>query len=123
MSELSVNEKMIAKQAGKDTGIEIKRTICEICTRGCGLDAYVKDGKVIKVEGTEGNPTGFGFTCQKGAGSRSYIYREDRVKTPLRRVGPRGEGKFEAITWDEAYKTIAEKLNLYKKEDGAEGRA
>lgn len=116
MSEL--NEKLIAKQAGEDTGIEIKRTICEICSRGCGLDAYVKDGKVIKVEGTKGNPTGFSYLCQKGQGSRSYIYREDRIKTPLRRVGPKASGQFEPISWEEAYTEIAQKLNQIKKESG-----
>lgn len=118
MNELE--KKILAKVPGKDTGIEIKRTICEICSRGCGIDAYVKDGKVIKVEGTPGNPTGFGYLCQKGQGNRSYIYREDRLKTPLRRKGPRGSGEFEPITWEEAYKEIAEKLLGYKKEYGAD---
>lgn len=113
-------QEQTAKQAGEKTGITVRRTVCEICTRGCGLDAYVKDGQVVKVEGTAGNPTGFGYLCQKGQGSRSYIYREDRVRTPLRRTGPRGSGEFEPISWDEAYREIAEKLNLYKKESGAD---
>lgn len=114
----NLKEKLAAKQPGVDTGIEIKHTICEICSRGCGIDAYVKDGKIIKVEGTPGNPTGFGYLCQKGQGSRSYIYREDRIKTPLKRVGPKGSGQFEPISWEEAYREIAEKLNRCKEESG-----
>jgi anaerobic selenocysteine-containing dehydrogenase len=51
---------------------------------------------------------------------REYVYREDRIKTPLRRTGPRGSGEFEPITWDEAYKEIAKHLNSYKKEFGAD---
>ncbi|MBR4575355.1 MAG: molybdopterin-dependent oxidoreductase [Lachnospiraceae bacterium] len=115
-TEENIKEK--AKIADENTGVKVCHTMCEICTRGCGIDAYVKDGKIIKVEGTKGNPTGFGYLCQKGQGTRSYIYREDRIKTPLKRVGKRGEGKFVPITWDEAYKEIAEKLNLYKQESG-----
>lgn len=115
----TTSEKLNAKHTGEETGIEIKRTICEVCSRGCGVDAYVKDGKIIKVEGTEDNPTGFGYLCQKGQANRAYIYRDDRIKTPLRRTGPRGSGQFEAISWDEAYAEIARKLNGYKKDFGA----
>ena len=117
-TEESLKEK--AKIADNENGVKICHTMCEICTRGCGIDAYVKNGEIIKVEGTPGNPTGFGYLCQKGQGTRSYIYREDRIKTPLKRVGERGEGKFVPITWKEAYQEIAEKLNRYKKESGAD---
>ena len=100
------------KIPGAESGIEIRHSVCDICTPGmhCGLDVYVKDGKVIKVEGTPDHPQNKGKLCTKGLGNRQYLYREDRILTPLRRVGERGEGKFEPISWEEAIDTIAEKL-------------
>ena len=109
-----------AKIPCPETGIEVKHTICDICspTCHCGVDAYVKDGKIIKVEGTREHPLNQGVLCTKGAANRDYIYREDRIKTPLRRVGARGEGRFEPITWDEAYTEIGARLNAAKETCG-----
>ena len=86
----------------------------------CGINAYVKDGKVIKIEGMDGHPSNDGRLCSKGLANREYIYREDRIKTPLKRVGEQREGKFEPISWDEAYAEIAEQLNKCKKDYGPE---
>lgn len=114
MTELE--RKIKAKIPGPDTGIEVRHTICDICSPGmhCGINAYIKDGKVIKIEGIDGHPSNDGRLCTKGLSNRQYIYREDRVLTPLKRVGKRGEGKFEPITWDEAYAEIAKGLNAAK---------
>lgn len=114
-----------AKIPGPDTGIEIRRSICDICSPGmhCGLNCYVKDGKVIKIEGTDGYPVNDGKLCSKGLSNRQYLYRKDRILTPLRRVGERGEGKFEPITWEEAYAEIARNLNGAKAQYGPESVA
>lgn len=101
---------------------EIKKTVCDICLATCGVDAWVLDGKVVKVEGSKECPNR-GKLCVKGYANREYIYREDRLKTPLRRVGKRGEGKFEPITWEEAYTEIARRLNANKAEFGADSVA
>ena len=115
MTELE--KKIKAKIPGEDTGIEVKHHFCAICTgNNCGVDCYVKDGKIIHVEGTPGHPNNNGHLCVKGAALRDYVYRKDRVMTPLKRVGERGEGKFEPISWDEAYAIIAEKLNAVKEQ-------
>lgn len=110
MTELE--KRIKAKIPGEDTGITVKKSLCAICSPGhhCGLDCYVKDGKIIKIEGTKEHPYNHGFICAKGVNNRDYIYRKDRIKTPLRRVGEKGEGKFEPITWDEAYDEIAKNL-------------
>jgi anaerobic selenocysteine-containing dehydrogenase len=110
------------KIPGPETGIEIRNSICTICDpiNLCGLDLYIKDEKIIKVEGNEKHPSNGGTLCPKGAALRQYVYHEDRLKTPLKRNGPRGSGKFEAITWEEALDTIAGKFNDYKKVFGAE---
>jgi len=104
------------------TGIEIRKSICTICDpqTQCGLDLHVKDGKIIKVEGSKEHPYSLGTLCSKGAATRQYIYSEDRLKTPLKRTGPRGSGKFEPISWDEALDTIAAKFSEIKKQNGPE---
>ena len=114
MTELEA--KIKAKIPGPDTGIEVKHSLCAICSPShhCGVDCYVKDGKIIRVEGTPEHPYNHGHLCTKGSALRDFVYREDRIKTPLRRVGERGEGRFEPISWDEAYQTIAQKLNEVK---------
>lgn len=114
-----------AKIPGADTGIEIRRTMCDICSPGmhCGVNAYVKDGTVIKIEGMDGHPVNDGRLCTKGLANREYIYRQDRIRTPLKRVGKRGEGKFREISWDQAYEEIAAGLNNCKMQYGAESVA
>jgi anaerobic selenocysteine-containing dehydrogenase len=111
-----------AKIPGPDTGIETRKSVCTICdpTTQCGLDLYVKDGRIIKTEGSLENAYSHGVLCAKGAATRQYVYSDDRLKTPMRRVGPRGSGKFEPISWDEALDSIAGKLNAIKKEYGPE---
>lgn len=113
-----------AKIPCEQTGIEVRKSLCAICTGiHCGIDAYVKDGKLVKVEGSEDYPVNFGKLCVKGASTRGYVYREDRLKTPMKRIGARGEGKFQPITWEEAYRTIGERLNAIKRLDGPEAVA
>ncbi len=111
-----------AKIPGPETGIEVKHTICDICCPSfhCGIDAYIKDGRVVKIEGTADHPVNHGLLCPKGLSNRQYIYRDDRIRTPLRRAGRRGEGKFEPISWAEAYREIAQRLNAVRKESGPE---
>lgn len=115
----SLERKTAAKIPGEDTGITIKKSICDICTPGmqCGLDCYVKDGEIIKIEGTDNFPTNQGMLCTKGAANREFLYRKDRIKTPLRRKS-RDSNEFEPISWSDAYKEIADKMNGIKQEFG-----
>ena len=115
------HEKLIqAKIPGTETGIEIKKTICSICGVQCGIDAYVKAGRLIKVEGTEENPSNRGVMCVKGAANRQWAYSPDRLRTPLLRKGKKGSGVFVPISWDEALDSIASKLNEIKEQSGPE---
>ena len=115
-------ELLKAKIPCAETGIEIRHTLCDICAPSshCGVDAYVKDGVIIKVEGNKDHPLNHGLLCTKGASNRQYIYREDRIKTPLKRTGPKGSSSFEPISWEEAYQIISEKLLGYKANYGAQ---
>ncbi len=107
-----------AKIPGPETGIEIRRTMCDICAPGahCGVNAYVKDGRLLKVEGTPGYPGSNGKLCTKGAANRQYIYRKDRILSPMVRTGPKGSDAFRTATWEEALGLIAENLKKIKAE-------
>ncbi len=109
----------------KGSGIEIRHTICAICNplSHCIIDAYVRDGIVIKVEGNKSNPHNAGTLCAKGAAGREYVYNEDRIHSPLKRTGKRGSGLFEPISWEGAFDVIGDRLNSIKAESGPESVA
>ncbi len=73
------------------------------CHGGCGVDVHIKDGKVVKVEGDESHPWHHGRLCPRALAMTQYIYHPDRLRYPLKRVGERGEGKWQRISWDEAF--------------------
>ena len=110
------------KIPGEATGIDVRKSVCTICdpTTQCGLDCYVKDGRIIKVEGSLENPHSGGTLCSKGAAQRQWVYHEDRLRTPLKRVGPRGSGEMVPISWTEALDTVTENLQRLKAESGPE---
>ncbi len=100
----------------------IKHSICDICTPGvhCGMELEIEDGKIAAVRGTPGFPVSDGKLCVKGLATAQYVYREDRIRTPMRRIGPRGSGRFEPISWEEAFDEIAFRVNQAKDEAGPE---
>lgn len=98
---------------------KVVKTTCGICGSGCPVDAYVKNGKLEAVEGSCSAPYQSGRMCVKGLAAQQFQYSKDRVKYPLKRVGEKGEGKFERISWEEAYDIIAEKLLKTREEYGA----
>ena len=81
----------------------IVKTTCSICGPCCEVDAYVEDGKLAGVEGARNTPAQSGGLCAKGAAALQYVYNKERILYPMRRAGEKGEGKFERISWDEAY--------------------
>ncbi len=90
------------------------------CHGNCGQKLYVKDGKLIRVEGDENHPWSQGRSCPRVLALTQYMYHPDRITTPLKRVGARGEGKFEPISWDEAFDTCERKLKDIREQHGAE---
>ena len=75
---------------------------------GCGVLLYSKDDKLVKVEGDPECPFNHGRACAKTLSMRRFIDHPQRLKYPLKRVGERGEDKWERISWDEATNTISE---------------
>jgi anaerobic selenocysteine-containing dehydrogenase len=87
------------------------------CPDTCALEVHVKDGVALKVTGSaEHGPTA-GVLCTKVARYTERTYHPDRLLYPLRRIGKKGEGRFERITWQEAITTIAERLAAVAAED------
>ena len=79
----------------------------------------MKDGKVVKVEGDPDHPLNKGKLCPKGEASLEVLYHPDRLTSPLRRRGERGEGKWEEISWDDALDLLADRLVKVKEAFGA----
>ncbi len=81
---------------------EIRQTTCYMCACRCGINVHMKDGKVAYIEGNRDHPVNQGVLCAKGSSGIMQINAPSRLKKPLKRVGPRGSGEFEEISWDEA---------------------
>jgi anaerobic selenocysteine-containing dehydrogenase len=91
---------------------EIIPTICFNCESACGLVAYVdkESGEIQKFEGNPVHPGSRGRTCAKGPATINQVHDDERILTPLRRVGPRGSGQFEPVSWDEALDDIGARI-------------
>lgn len=97
------------------------RTVKSVCPHDCpdtcGLVVQVDDatGRAVELRGDKEHPFTKGFLCTKVANYLERVYHDDRVKYPMRRVGPKGAGQFERITWDVAIRTIADKFTAISK--------
>ena len=80
------------------------------CPDTCSLVTTVKDGVAIKVQGNPDHPMTDGVLCAKVSRYTERTYHPDRLLHPMKRVGPKGSGHFERISWYEAFQTIANKL-------------
>jgi len=81
---------------------EVRRTTCYMCACRCGINVHLKSGRVSYIEGNRDHPINKGVLCAKGASGIMQITAPSRLRAPMKRVGPRGSGAFEEITWDEA---------------------
>ncbi|MFC1814759.1 molybdopterin-dependent oxidoreductase [Thermodesulfobacteriota bacterium] len=75
------------------------------CGGSCPLRVHVEKGVITRIE-TDGGEEPQLRACLRGRAYRQRVYAPDRLKYPLKRVGDRGKGKFERITWDEAMEKI-----------------
>jgi anaerobic selenocysteine-containing dehydrogenase len=101
-----------------DARTQVVRTACpHDCPDTCGMLVTVKDGVAVKIQGDPSMPFTEGTLCTKVAHYLERTYSPDRVLHPMKRVGPKGEGAFERITWDEALDTIAARLKALAAEN------
>jgi len=123
MTRVTTNSEVIVESVKSEE--QIISTFCAMCGpgMGCGVNCYVKDGRFIRIEGMKEAPTNKGKLCPKALASFQWVYSPQRLRYPLKRVGEKGESKFERITWDEALDIIAIKLKEQKENYGPESLA
>ncbi|MBA3438589.1 MAG: molybdopterin oxidoreductase family protein, partial [Pyrinomonadaceae bacterium] len=91
------------------------------CPDTCAMLVTVEDGRAVRVAGDPDHPFTRGFLCTKVSKYEQRTHSPDRIQTPLRRTGAKGDGRFEPITWDEALNEIAERFAaLAQSDEGAE---
>jgi anaerobic selenocysteine-containing dehydrogenase len=97
----------------------IVETACPLdCPDACSLAVTVRHGKVVAIDGGHTNPVTDGYICAKVRKFGERIYGPDRLMHPAVRVGPKGEGRFRRVSWDEALELVAERFRRAKTEAG-----
>ena len=86
-------------------------SLCFMCSVRCPIKVKVKDGQVTWIEGNPHVAGMEGSLCPRGAAGPSLLYDDQRLQSPLIRVGERGEGKWRKATWNEALDMVGEKLS------------
>lgn len=101
--------------------MEIKRTICPYdCPTSCGFLVETDGNKIYNVKGDKSHPATNGLICKKMRKYEKSIHSEDRILTPLKRVGEKGEGKFKSVTWHQAIEEITTNWKEIIKNQGPE---
>jgi thiosulfate reductase/polysulfide reductase chain A len=110
-------------EKGSSQGVAETRvpTTCELCPNKCSVLAVVEGGIIRKLDPNPENPKSRGMLCARGNAAVKMVYDPDRLKQPLIRAGERGEGKWRAASWDEAWDFAARKLSEVKEKYGAQG--
>jgi anaerobic selenocysteine-containing dehydrogenase len=104
--------------AGTDAGTKVVRAVCpHDCPDTCGMLVTVKDGVAVRIQGDPSMPFTQGTLCTKVAHYLERTYAPERLRHPMKRVGPKGKGEFRSIGWDEALDEIASRLKALAKED------
>ena len=96
------------------------KAACRGCHGGCMHIITVENGRAVKVRPDPDGPLNHGRACVKGMSIIEQMYHPDRITYPMRRVGEKGSGSWQRISWDEAYDEIAEKLGHLRREYGPE---
>ncbi len=101
---------------------EIRRTTCYMCACRCGINVHMKknaegDLKVAYIEGNRDHPVNRGVLCAKGSAGIMQHNAPSRLRAPMKRVGPRGSGQFQKITWDEALKIAVDWLEPIRRKN------
>ncbi|MGZ6201651.1 MAG: molybdopterin-containing oxidoreductase family protein, partial [Thermodesulfobacteriota bacterium] len=75
----------------------IKKGLCGICPSGCGIEITLREGKLHRIKPRQDHP--LGIVCRRGIHAEEIIYSPDRLRFPMKRIGNRGEGKLERVSW------------------------
>ena len=100
------------------------KSVCNLCPGGCGIKVRKVDERAVKIEGRTDYPVNPGGLCPSGMGGLQLLYdKELRFTGPMKRVGPKGSGKFVQITWDEALNQVSERIKDLRKKGRPEAVA
>jgi anaerobic dimethyl sulfoxide reductase subunit A len=101
-----------------------ENVVATVCSSHCGgtclLKLHIKEGRITRIETDDGEEPQY-RACVRGRAYRQRVYAQDRVKYPMKRVGERGSGQFERISWDEALGTVASEIKRIKEHYGPSG--
>src|SRR5216117_1609388 len=101
--------------------METVHSVCALdCPDCCSMLVQVENGRATRLRGDPNHPVTQGFLCGKVAQYLEREYSPERLLYPQKRVGAKGEGRFERITWDEALDTIAARLGKASEDFGPE---
>ena len=98
---------------------ETKLAVCGICSQACLVDATVADGRIQSVMKAQNHPHIKGSLCVKGAAMKQFVHHPDRLTRPMKRIGPKGSGKYVPVSWEEAIGAISARLLRTREESGA----
>jgi len=101
----------------------VLKSVCRACHGGCGTLMHVQDGRLVKVRGDPESPLNRGRLCPIGTVARDLVYHPDRLKHPMRRLGARGSGRWQRVSWDEALDEISARLLEIRAQYGPEAIA
>jgi len=97
-----------------------RNVICHFCHTNCRLIAQVEEGKLVKLAGNRRDMLTRGYICERAVNAPRWLYHPDQLLHPLKRVGKRGEGKWERVSWDRALDEVAQRLEALKRQHGPE---
>ncbi len=103
-----------AAQKSAHPGSEMVRSVCSHCAVGCGINAEVNNGVWLRQEIAQDHPVSRGGYCCKGASAIDMVTSKKRLKAPMKKV----DGKWQKISWDQAFDEIAQKLEQIREKDG-----
>jgi len=90
-------------------------SVCNLCPGGCGISVRKVDNRAVKIEGRPDYPVNVGGICPIGVGGLQLLYNESmRFTGPMKRVGMRGSGEFQNISWDEAFNMAAGRISALR---------
>jgi anaerobic selenocysteine-containing dehydrogenase len=99
----------------------VKKGLCGICPAGCGVEIEMDGERLHQIKPMRDHP--LGIVCTRGVHAEEIVYSPDRLKFPMKRVGDRGEGKWERISWDEAFEISSRFIKKVVEKYGSEAMA
>jgi cysteine desulfurase NifS len=102
----------------RESRIEWRKGLCGICPAGCWVEVGLANRKLVDIRADSSHT--LGMICRRAKHTPEIVYSKHRLRYPLKRLGHKGSYDFKRISWEKAYKLIAESLSKIKQESGPE---